>query len=168
MGSIRSWLSETFNSTATENDLIKARALNSTRISAIVLPVLTGVVTAVSEVTDKPPFNDPAFQRVLVVVLVAFLAVVLSADILGRSWVASRQQPQVRALGTQLAATATDGVDEAGTAVAVRSTGGTLEFLFVPPSGAPSWIAAEKLHFPQPTPAAPPEPAAEPAAAATQ
>jgi len=150
MGNIASWLTETFNSTAKETDLIKARALNSTRISAIVLPVLTGVWTAISEFTDQPPFNDPAFQRVLVVVLVAFLAVVLASDIIGRSWVAARQQPAtpaVRALGEQLPVTATEGVDATGVAVAIRSAGDKVEFLFVPATGAPRWVAAERVSF---------------------
>lgn len=162
MGNIGSWLSETFNSGAKESDLVKARALNSTRISAVVLPVLTGIWTAISELADQQPFNDPGFQRVLVVVLVAFLAVVLAADIIGRSWVASRQQPasaQVHALGEQLPATATEGADVTGAAVAIRTTGSELEFLFVPAAGAPRWVAAEHLHFPRPTPPAPVEPA---------
>lgn len=147
MSNPASWLVETFSSKVTENDLIKARALNSTRISAVVLPVLTGIWTAIAELADKPPFNDTGFQRVLIIALLAFLAVVLAADILGRSWVSTKQQPAVATLANRLPVKRTEGVDAAGHAVAFRATPGKLEFLFVPTEGAPAWIPSDDLHF---------------------
>ena len=43
------WLKETFSSTASEEDIVKSRSLNITRISGVVLPVLVGVSTAIGE-----------------------------------------------------------------------------------------------------------------------
>jgi hypothetical protein len=55
------WISETFSSTAKEEDLVKARSLNITRITGVVTPVLAGIWTAISEVADTPPFNQADF-----------------------------------------------------------------------------------------------------------
>lgn len=82
---IRNWFSETFSSDADADDIVKSRSLNITRIAGVLVPILAGIATAIAEVADKPPFNDSAFQKQLVLALVLLIAVVTVADIIGRS-----------------------------------------------------------------------------------
>src|SRR5262245_39733304 len=92
MASPGDWLADTFSSDAKESDLVKSRSMNTTRMAAVVAPLLAGIATALGDLSDTPPFNSVNFQRQLVLALVALIALASVADIIGRSVAASRAQ----------------------------------------------------------------------------
>jgi hypothetical protein len=141
------WLTETFSSTSSDDDLVKSRSLNTTRMAAVVAPVLAGIATAVGELADQPPFDKAGFQRQLILALVGMIAVVSVADIIGRAVASSRAGVPVATLFPSPVKASKDVPDERdidGHVVAFRSlnVGGSAveaEFLFVGPDGASSW-----------------------------
>ena len=150
-----SWLSDTFSSVAEEDDLVKARSLNITRITGVVTPVLAGIWTAISELSDTKPFNQTGFQRQLILALIGLIAVVSVADILGRSIASAKTAPSV-AVATPLPSSlkASKDVpgapDIAGRVVAFRASNASEpassgEYLFVADDRTvdPSWERAD-------------------------
>jgi hypothetical protein len=149
---VTSWLQDTFSAGSDDDpdQLIKSRSLNTTRIGSVVLPVLTGVWTAISEFTDKPPFNEASFQKALIIVMVAFVGVVVSVDMLARAWVSAQQRAgsALVILPKALSCKSTDGKDTPGRAIGVRVDGDATSYLFVATTGGTStWIAEDKLAF---------------------
>lgn len=151
------WISDTFSSEAKEEDLVKARSLNITRIAGVVTPVLAGIWTAISEVSDTPPFNRTDFQEQLILALIGLIALVSVADILARSIATTRVLPPV-AVATPLpkALTASkdvpNGPDIPGHVVAFRATNASEptrsgEYLFVRKDGKAeaSWERADTV-----------------------
>lgn len=152
MGTPLAWLADTFSSASKEGDGVATRSLNSTRITAVILPILTGVWTAISELADTAPFNDEGFQRVLIVAGFAFIAVVVVADMFVRAISANRRVPVATPLPAPLVATwVREGEDAAGRVVAFRAGNAerpttACEYLFVPDGGgAPAWVLATEL-----------------------
>lgn len=155
------WFTDTFSSESSEDDIVKARSLNITRITGVVVPVLAGIATAIGEVAEKPPFDEVAFQRQLILALVALVAVVTVADILGRSIAAAgqaRAEASARVpVGTPLPAAipaaevVAAAVDVPGHVVAFRAANADTaadagEYLFVPTEkGTPRWLPAADL-----------------------
>lgn len=150
------WLAETFSAEASEEDIIKSRALNSTRIAAVVFPVLSGIATAIAELADKEPFNEPGFQKVLIIAALAFIAVVVVADLLARAISTTRLVPVATTL-PGIAATwvrSSPPIDLTGTVIAFRAANASVasdagEFFFVPDeaSDGAAWIPASALKF---------------------
>ncbi|WP_410790562.1 hypothetical protein [Kribbella sp. C-35] len=147
------WFADTFSSDASPEDLVKARSLNITRITGVVVPVIAGISVAIGELADEPPFNDAGFQRQIVLALVALIGVVATADIIGRS-IASRDSSVgtilPRALPAKLVIPPAPGTHAnkivVGRVVGFRSTNGSNpgqwgEYLFVPDDSDenPSW-----------------------------
>jgi hypothetical protein len=152
------WVTSTFSADANEEDVVKARSLNITRIAAVVAPVLAGIATAIADFAKKEPFDDPGFQRQLVFVMVAFIALVTVADIIGRSVATGRATaPASVVLPGGVPASLTGGENHRnieGTAVAFRtSAAGSAdqdgEYLFVRNGAdgdlAVSWELGSKL-----------------------
>lgn len=153
------WFTETFSSDASEDDIVKSRSLNITRITGVVLPVLLGISTAVGELNDTPPFDDIAFQKRLILAVLLLIGIVTVADILGRSIanlgqsLASRADNVATVLPTALAARhVKDGLHADGHLVAFRAwnpSGPTSsgEYLFVATDGStpPAWLTAEAI-----------------------
>lgn len=154
------WFEQTFSSAAGENDLIKSRALNTTRIASVLIPVLGGIWTAISEFADKRPFNEPNFQKVLIVAGMAFVAVILVADMLARAITAGRAVSHA-AIATTLPApivasrnlTPPDR-DVVGKLIAFRASNAdeptTMgEYLFIPNDAAKKsgWVRVTELDF---------------------
>lgn len=154
MGSISSWFSETFNSQASESDLIAARSLNITRIGGVVVPVVTGVWTAISEVGDIPPFNDIEFQKTLILALVAFVGVLSVADMVSRAIAARAAIPTPGLVSFPSAIPATwtlDGPDKDGHVLAYRGVTGETssinEYLFKADDTSLVWVTADSVSF---------------------
>lgn len=147
MPSPMNWLEQTFSSETSEDDLVKSRSLNTTRMAAVVAPILAGIWTGVSEVVDKPPFNHVGFQRQLVLAFIGLIALVSVADIIARAIASSKAQVPVATLFPSPVSATKDvsgGPDLAGSVVAFRSVnarnGASLsEFLFVSEDGTASW-----------------------------
>lgn len=89
------WISETFSSATKEEDLVKARSLNITRITGVVTPVLAGIWTAISELSDTPPFNQTGFQRQLILALIGLVALVSVADMFARAIASAKTAPPI-------------------------------------------------------------------------
>ncbi len=156
----KNWLQETFSSDASENDLIKTRALNTTRIASVVLPILAGTWTAISELAEKRPFNEPNFQKVLIVAGLGFVAVVLVADMFARAITTARSVANA-AIATTLPAPITarwnlrpPDKDVPGKLIAFRASNAddptaTGEYFFVPDDSTKTsrWIRASDLDF---------------------
>ena len=150
------WISETFSAAPKEGDVVTARSLNVTRMSAVVAPILAGIWTAISEWTDRPPFDDTDFQRQLILAFVGLVAVVSVADILGRAIARSKSAPAAVLFPKPW--TATQDVagerDLQGQIVAFRVTDAEQpslgEFLFVGSDGKPIWVPSSKI-FPEPS-----------------
>lgn len=141
------WLAQTFSADASEDDLVKSRSLNTTRMAAVVAPVLTGIWTGISELTKTPPFNDPQFQRQLVLAFIGLIALVSFADIIGRAVASAKSQVPVATLFPDPVKASKDvpqAPDIQGHVVAFRSLSiagatGPSEFLFVADDGSASW-----------------------------
>ena len=152
------WFTETFSSDASEDDVIKSRALNSTRIAAVVFPLFAGIAAAIGDLADKPPFDDTDFQKVLIIAAIAFIGFVTVGDMFARAISATKAPPPVATAMPGLPATwQRNGPDLDGTVVAFRALNadtptGTSEFLFVPEDGdpGPTWVKADALDFPKP------------------
>lgn len=154
MGSVTSWFSETFNAQASESDLIAARSLNITRIGGVVVPVLTGVWTAISEVGDIPPFDDIGFQKNLILALVAFVGVLSVADMVSRAIAvrAASPTPGFVTFPSAIPATWTlDGPDMDGHVLAYRGVTGETsslnEYLFKADDTSFVWVTADSVSF---------------------
>lgn len=148
------WITDTFSSDAKEDDIIKSRSLNITRITGVVLPTAVAIITVITDQMDKPPFNDPAFQRRVFLAFVGLIALVTVADILGRSIAARAPRPVANVLETPIPATkdVTGVNDPSGHVAAFRTYMGDgpvgTEYLFVPKDGkAPSWEPAARILF---------------------
>lgn len=153
MASVAAWFSETFNAAASETDLISSRSLNITRIGAVVVPVLTGVWTAISEAAEIPPFNDTEFQKTLILMLVPFVGLLSIADMFSRA-ISARASSGAKGLLTFAkpvsAVKAQSGLDIKGRIVAYRGrddsvSTGEGEYLFLTEAGELSWEAASSL-----------------------
>jgi hypothetical protein len=149
------WLSQTFLADATENDLVTSPSLNTTRIAAVIAPVLGGILTAISEVSDTPPFNETDFQKVLVIAALAFVGVVVVADMFARAISTRSQLPVATPLPKAVRARwIRPGADLDGAVVAFRATNGespqdTGEFLFVSDTGRSArWLPAATVELP--------------------
>jgi hypothetical protein len=81
----KNWFQATFSTASTEEDVVKSRSLNITRITGLVVAALGGISAGLKEFSDVEPFNDIGFQRHLVLALIGLMALVAVADILGRS-----------------------------------------------------------------------------------
>ena len=159
MESPLAWISDTFSSDAKEDDLVKARSLNITRITGVVTPVLAGVWTAISELADKAPFNQTDFQEQLILALIGLVALVSVADIVARSIAATRVTPPnavATPLPTALKASKniSDGPDLPGRVVAFRAANASEpttsgEYLFVASGndGETSWERADEIYL---------------------
>jgi hypothetical protein len=150
MASPGNWLADTFSSDAKEGDLVKSRSMNTTRMAAVVAPLLAGISTALGDVSDTPPFDSVNFQRQLILASVALIALVSTADIIGRSVAASRAQVPVGTLfPTPIRASkdVSGAADVQGSVMAFRSTGvaGDGEYLFVGADGTASWEQRTKI-----------------------
>lgn len=153
------WFAETFSSDASEDDIVKSRSLNITRITGVVLPVLIGISTAIGEVKNTPPFDDVAFQKRLILAVLLLIAVVTVADILGRSIanlgqsLASRGDNVATMLPKALAARHVNvGLHADGHIVAFRASNASAptssgEYLFVATDGStpPAWLTADVI-----------------------
>jgi hypothetical protein len=155
-GSPFNWISETFSSDSSEDDVVKSRSLNITRITGVVLPVLVGITTAIGEVKDTPPFDDVAFQKRVIIAMILLVGAVTVADILGRSIAARATRAVSTALPSAVAAKQTVDANTkiAGHVVAFRTTNSEApasegEYLFVPSEAEnkPSWQKATALTF---------------------
>jgi hypothetical protein len=159
---MENWFTDTFSSKASADDLVKARSLNITRITGVVIPVLAGISVAIGELADKPPFNDSAFQRQIVLALIALITVVATADILGRSIANRGSHAPVgtilpKPMPARLREAGAAGID--GQVVAFRDANSSNpgpwgEYLFVPddldpkkPDRMPSWQLKGDLDF---------------------
>ena len=149
------WFSDTFSSKAKENDLIAARSLNITRITAVVGPVAVGIWTGISELAEIEPFNDVSFQRSLILAFIGLIGIVTVADILGRS-IATGRAASSSDTPLPMAIEATKvqpGQDVPGKVVAYRARNAsapvpTGEFLFVADTtGATTWESAADISF---------------------
>ena len=148
------WISDTFSSDAKEDDIVKSRSLNITRITGVVLPATVAIVTVITDQLDKPPFNDAAFQRHVFLAFVALIAAVTVADIFGRSIATRAQQAVATVLPKAIPARkdVTPGDDIDGHVLAFRTLGDSeaqSEYLFVPSGDGkvPSWEGAAKIIF---------------------
>lgn len=151
------WFADTFSSQASDEDLVKARSLNITRITGVVVPVLAGISVGIGELADKPPFNDAGFQRQIVLGLLALIGVVATADILGRAIASRGSNASVgtilpKPLSARLVQAGVPDID--GRVVGFRNANGTSpgpwgEYLFVPDDSAdaPSWQLVGALAF---------------------
>jgi hypothetical protein len=159
MSGIGGWVSETFSSDSSEDDLIQNRSLNITRISGVIAPLLLGATTVIGEIADKPPWNDAAFQRQLLLVVVVVVGAIVVADLLARAWVSASVHRSEELLATVLpgAVPATlelaDTEDLAGHVAAFRTFNGRNgsrggEYLFVPSNGeSPKWVAQKEIYL---------------------
>lgn len=168
------WFTDTFSSDAKEEDIVKSRSLNITRITGVVVPILAGIATAIGEVADRPPFSDVDFQKQLIIALVLLVGVVTVADILGRSLASlgSSLSAGAKSIGGGIGRSRDLGVatplpvplpckkilpnvlDEPGHIVAFRASNSSNPiksgaYLFVPEKegNAPTWQSAESLDF---------------------
>lgn len=152
------WFQDTFSSTTTEDDIVKSRSLNITRITGVVLPVLVGISTAIAEVKGKPPFDDPAFQKRLILALLLLIGLVTVADILGRSIASLGAARSLVPVATPLPKPwladqiKPEDVDIPGHIIAFRASNAAEptksgEYLFVPKDTAiaPSWQPVDAL-----------------------
>jgi hypothetical protein len=160
VGNPVSWISDTFSASASEDDLIQNRSLNITRIGAVVAPLLLGTATAIGELAEKAPWNEPTFQRQLLFVVIVAVTVMVVADMLARALVSAAVHRSEESLGTILPTAfaaildVPDGPDLPGNVVAFRtfnarnSSHGS-EYLFVPQDGteAPRWVGEEAVHI---------------------
>jgi hypothetical protein len=150
------WISATFSAEASEDDLVKARSLNTTRVAAVVAPVLTGIVTVVGDLKDKPPFDDVGFQKQVILALIGLIALVSAADILSRSLATARAASAAAAstvLPGGVKAEKDDGRNNTkivGTVVAFRTSNADSasedgDYLFVTDQGVASWEKGSEL-----------------------
>jgi hypothetical protein len=157
MQSPATWISETFSSTASEDDLVKARSFNVTRIAGVVAPILAAIATAVGDLSDTPPFDEPGFQRQLILAFIGLIALVSVADILGRS-IATNKVAAPLAVATPLPTPikarkrvdAMVGDDVTGYVAAFRASNATTpgksgEYLFLSDDGVASWEPAKMI-----------------------
>jgi hypothetical protein len=80
------WLASMFSSEADGNDLIKARALNTTKVTALLAPLATAVAAVVGTQVDGPLNGlNPGQKLTLWIAMFAFLAAVVIADMLVRA-----------------------------------------------------------------------------------
>ncbi len=167
------WLTETFSSASKEDDIVKSRSLNITRVTGVVVPVLVGITTAIGELADKPPFDDVEFQKRLFISLVLLVGVVTVADIFGRSIASlgNSLSEGAKSIGGGIGQSRNHGVatplpvplpckkilqnalDEPGHVIAFRASNASEPttsgaYLFVPDrEGSPSWQTAASLDF---------------------
>lgn len=135
------WFGDTFDSGATQDDVVKARSLNVTRISAVVFPILSGISLALGELSGKAPFNDVSFQKQVILVMIALIAIVAAADIIGRSIATHRAGP-LAVLAAPLNATkAQAGKDLPGKVLGMRVADGQAQFLFLSDTSQVTWEA---------------------------
>jgi hypothetical protein len=80
------WLASIFSDEAEGNDLVKARTLNITKVTALLAPLATAVA-AVVDTQIKGPLSglSPGQKLILWVALFGFLALVVSMDMLVRA-----------------------------------------------------------------------------------
>jgi hypothetical protein len=154
MGTIGSWIGETFDASASEDDLIASRSLNITRITNIVGPLVAGVAAGVGELAEKEPFNEAGFQRQMVLVLLVVVAVVTVADIFGRAITAARAAAPASAVLPHRIKAEKDVPGNprnvGGLVVAFRTSNslgpaGDGEYLFVTDDGEATWEKASSL-----------------------
>lgn len=154
------WLQQTFSSKATEDDLIKGRALNITRIATLVAVLIGGITAVVEQLPEEArPWTTPGFQSRAFFALLAFIAVISVADILARAITSAAAK---RAMGPIPFATpmpalrnVPNAADVAGNIVAFRVGGngggpGDDKYLFLPATngGVPEWINVTEVVAP--------------------
>ena len=139
------WLQQTFSSEVGNFDVIQSRSLNITRITAIVVPTLTAISTALAAQSLGAPFNDQNFQRQLFLAMVGLVALVAVADIFGRAIARKRSGPVASFKSAVKALRTKKGSDDKGTVVALRvSSAGAIEYLFVHGSEL-SWEPEDRI-----------------------
>lgn len=85
------WFTSMFSGQADETDVVKARALNITKITTLLVPIATGIVAAVEAFIEKGPLENltPGQHLIIVIALIAFVGIVVVADILVRGMATS-------------------------------------------------------------------------------
>jgi len=141
------WFGDTFDSGATQDDVIKARSLNVTRISAVVFPILSGISLALGELSDKAPFNDVSFQKQVILAMIALIAIVTAADIIGRSIATQRAGPGAMLAAPVNATKAQAGKDLLGMVLAIRVVDGEAQFLFLSDNSQITWEAEGNIQL---------------------
>jgi hypothetical protein len=87
MGQQGNWFTSMFSGEAESGDLIQAGALNITKITALLVPIGTGVLAGVEAIAgEEGPLGalTPGQKLTVVIALIAFVAVVVVTDMLVR------------------------------------------------------------------------------------
>lgn len=126
MGEAGNWFSSMFSDESESTDLIKARTLNITKITALLVPIATGILAALEAfVVDEGPLAGltPGQKLTIVIALIAFVTLLVIADMLVRGLVtASALRGPISPLPTGLKGTwARPGKDLDCSVVAARS-----------------------------------------------
>jgi hypothetical protein len=155
------WFTSMFSDEATETDVVKATTLNITKITALLVPMATGILAAVEAFVEKGPLENltPGQHVVIVIALIAFVALVVVTDMLVRGIVtASSLNAPVSPLPAISAAWTRPQKDLGCTVVGARSgsieeqTGASLLIVLTEEAdqwkkGAVLWVPAGDVSF---------------------
>jgi hypothetical protein len=88
------WFTSMFSSEATEGDAITGRTLNITKITALLVPIGTGIVALLNEIAgDDGPFAGiDLWQKVAIALaVIVFIGIVVAVDMLSRAYATGKE-----------------------------------------------------------------------------